>query len=232
MKPQILETAASLALGAAAIVVAATYVHAEFFAKTATNTQVNRISHFVKDWSTVSRAGIVIGDTGARVKIAEFADLECPFCARLDPSLQRILSKHPGDLALVFVHFPIAAHRFARSAARAVECADASARADAMIHAIYSKQDSLGFKSWGSFATQVGIRDTSLFVNCVASQETIPRIESGVALARALGVRGTPTLVVNGWMYGTLPSEEELARDVTALLAGRQPFASSASKER
>jgi protein-disulfide isomerase len=50
------------------------------------------------------------------------------------------------------------------------------------------------------------------------------RVDSGSALAQRIGVRGTPTLIVNGWRFSAPPSEEELGKAVSKLLVGEKPF--------
>lgn len=42
----------------------------------------------------------------APVKLVEFSDFQCPFCASLKPILTRILGKYSAEVTIVYRHFP------------------------------------------------------------------------------------------------------------------------------
>jgi protein-disulfide isomerase len=68
------------------------------------------------------------------------------------------------------------------------------------------KQDSLGVKSWNSFAAESGIVDTVDFARCMENSSTHRRIARDTVLVRELGARGTPTILVNGLRWRRRPS--------------------------
>lgn len=180
---------------------------------------------FVADWKDViSTAGRVLGPETAPVKLVEFADLECPFCRRYQPRIQSVLREFPKEVSLVYVHFPIPGHRFARPAARAAECAGREGLFLAMVDAVFAKQDSLGLRSWTSFAVDAGVRDTVRFAKCNADTTTIPSMDIGLETGRRIGVTGTPSMMINGWLIKGVPTEKELSRVVVELLKGREPY--------
>ena len=166
--------------------------------------------------------GIRVGAESARVTIVEFADLECPACRRLQNVMHEILRQPPQDVALVIVHTPLEGHRFAMQAARVAECADAMGRFVAMTDAIFAKQDSLGTKSWGSFALDAGIADSASISACASNTQPIDRISAGKSLAEALDITGTPTVFVNGWKF-LGPSRQQLLRAIEAARQGKAP---------
>ena len=90
----------------------------------------------------------------------------------------------------------------------------------------FAKQDSLGLKPWQSYATEAGIADTARFARCVLSTSPVPRIDDGLALGRRIGVRGTPTVVINGWRLAR-PPYDSLSEVVAGILAGRVPNAAT-----
>src|SRR5690349_5023045 len=47
------------------------------------------------------------GPEGAPVVIVEFADFECPACAAARPVVEDVFEHHPGQVRLVFKHFPL-----------------------------------------------------------------------------------------------------------------------------
>src|ERR1700753_1592161 len=57
----------------------------------------------------------VWGSANAPVTIVEFSDLQCPFCARVHPTLQALEAKYgPSQLRIVFKHNPLPFHPNAR----------------------------------------------------------------------------------------------------------------------
>jgi protein-disulfide isomerase len=154
------------------------------------------------------------------VKIAEFADFECPACKHFESTLKSVLASYPANrVSLVFVHFPLRQHRFASIAARAAECAAPGGRFATFHDLLFAKQDSLGLKSWGSFGFEVGIRDSARFSRCVAGTEVVSRIAAGEGIGKRLEIHATPTVMVNGWRFPRPPSETELKNLIDKLLA-------------
>lgn len=213
----------SATLVTCAIAVTATVVHREFAAPPSPALPPLERPAFVAAWKDALSAGIEIGNRAAPIKVVEFADLECPFCARFHEDMLAVMKKYPQDVSLVFVHFPLASHRFALQAARAVECADARGRVSELVSLLYSKQDSIGMKSWGAYAQEVGIPDTAGFRNCALDPTTIKRIDAGKEVGAKIRVTATPTVLVNGWRYGRAPDEAELERIVQTVLKGGSP---------
>jgi protein-disulfide isomerase len=183
-------------------------------------------------WNEVLATGIEIGNRAAPVKVVEFADLECPFCAKFHEEMLAVMKAHPNDVSVVFVHFPLVSHRFALQAARAVECADTRGRVSDLISDLYKKQDSIGIKSWGEFAQEAGIADTAAFRKCAVDPTPVKRIESGKAVGSKIHVSSTPTVLINGWRYGRAPDRIELAQIVQTILSGGSPGDSTSKTSR
>jgi protein-disulfide isomerase len=208
----------------AALAIAVSAVRREFF-PTASAQRVAAESGptFVDGWEKLTSVGIHTGARDAPIKIIEFTDLECPFCRVFHHSLRAIGDKYGATVAHVFIHYPIATHRFARPAARAAECANDQGRFSSFIDVVFNKQDSLGLKTWTSYAQEAGLLDTVRFVSCIAHTATIPRIESGRLVGEQVGVQGTPTVIVNGWRLPGTPSDSQLVRVIEDILAGKKP---------
>ena len=208
----------------AAVVVAATVVHREFGSKNrAPGAGASDAPVFVSDWKSFVPHGIQVGDATAPVTIIEFSDFECPFCRKFQSSLDSVRHDREKLVSFVFVHFPLPMHRFARPAARAAECASTLGKFDDFQRVVFEKQDSLGLKTWGSYAIAAGILDTSAFVRCAAGTELLPRVEDGLAMGNKLGVKGTPTVLVNGWRFTALPTDS-LAHMVDRIISGKSPI--------
>lgn len=175
---------------------------------------------YFRNWNDLLPAGIRYGSANPKLTIIEFADLECSFCKRLDPRLDAIVKEHEGEVAVVMLHYPLPMHRFALPAARALECASEKGRAREFARAVYAKQDSLGLKTWAAYAVDAGILDTSGFAQCAIQTNAFPRIEAGTRLGKRIGIRGTPTILVNGWR---LPADDELENAIRKIKLGRSP---------
>jgi protein-disulfide isomerase len=212
-------------LVACAVVTTALVVRREFFAKPPAAARPDEKPVLVDNWRSHLTKGTLMGPADASVQLIEFADFECPFCASYAKDLKTILERYPQKVALTYVHYPLQNHRFAEPAARVVECAGQQGRFEAMYERLFEQQQSFGLKPWSEFATEAGVPDVAAFDTCVKSTEPVLQIEQGKQLGNELEVRGTPTLLVNGWKLTPAPRLEELNRMVKAVLAGRSPIA-------
>jgi protein-disulfide isomerase len=218
--PRILETAvknwianAGMAvLVACAVTVTALVVRRELFAPLpAAAADVAVESRTVADWRGYAR-GDRIGPAAAKVTIVEFADFECPFCRAMAPRVRDIRRKHPREVALVYRHDPLSYHPHAADAAKASVCAGRQGRFEALHDLLYARQDSLGAVPWPRLAAEAGVGDLAAFGACMRDPATQTRIDGDVRDAARLGVKGTPTFLVNDrMMSGAAPGALEAA---------------------
>ena len=86
---------------------------------------------------------------------------------------------------------------------------------------LYQNQADLGVTSWGKIGELAEVEDTTAFLKCVASKPDA-RIKAGTALTKCLGVTGTPTVVIKGWLID--PSTPARINEVfNAILERRTP---------
>lgn len=174
---------------------------------------------YVSGWKELARSGHVRGDTDAPVTILEFADFECPICRSFTTGPLRGVEARYGDsLRIVFRHWPLSYHRFAYPAARAAECAAAQGRFFPYHDLLYQKQDSLGLKSFLSFAVESGVPDTAAFRKCNSTSDSIPEVSRDIAAAKQAGGTGTPTILVNGNRLPGAPDSTTFDSVVTAAM--------------
>jgi protein-disulfide isomerase len=154
--------------------------------------------------------------------IVEFADFECRYCAKVALELAKLKARYPKDVALVFRHFPLSGiHPNAWQAARAAECAARQGRFDSVAAVIFAFQDSLGRRSWTWFAQRGGVADTAAFAACARERGDAAAIAADIAAGERLGVRGTPTIIMNEWRFSLPPSGEAMDSMVKAILRRR-----------
>jgi len=150
---------------------------------------------------------------GARV-LVEFSDYECPFCARAHEQLAALRVARP-DLRIVRRHFPLdeacnpavkrSIHPGACELARAAICADAQGRFAAMDDALFANQAAKAPVS--VLAARIGL-DVPKLEACLSSSETARHLAADIADALKLGVRATPSYVVEGRVFtGEIPPE-------------------------
>jgi thiol-disulfide isomerase/thioredoxin len=61
--------------------------------------------------------GASIGPANAPVAIVEFSDFQCPYCRRFAQMLEQIVAEQKSEVRVIFHHFPLASHSWARVAA-------------------------------------------------------------------------------------------------------------------
>lgn len=206
-KPRtIMETAATMLVTVAAIVVASVYVHGQLAGGSPSRGKVDDSE--IENWQEDTALGIRVGPVDARMVVTEFMDFTCPFCAMVVPAVDSLLTHYPSEAALVFQHFPLNRPQSVPSAV-AVECADRQGKFEPMYRLLFAQQESLGSKPWAAFADEAGIPDLAAFEECVELPvDSFPRIQAGRELGESRNIGGTPTLFVNGRRFDARSFEE------------------------
>jgi diadenylate cyclase len=158
------------------------------------------------------------GPKDAPVTLLKYGDYECPYCAEAHPLLKELQERAGERVRFVFRHFPLdSAHPRARRAAQAAEAAASQGRFWEMHDLLYERQDELGEEDLMRYAAELGL-DLRRFEEDLASDHHAWRIEEDRVGGDRAGVRGTPTLFVNGVRYtgpmdfdGLLAAVEEAA---------------------
>jgi protein-disulfide isomerase len=157
-------------------------------------------------------AGRVKGNPGAPVAIVEYADMQCPACARFSLTTERELEEtlfRNGRASYEFRHYAFLGKESLR-AAEAVECAGEQGRFFQFRDVLYTAQRG---ENRGGFsdsrikqlAEAQGL-DMVQFDAAFDSGRYAERVKAQTAEAQALGVRATPTFIINGVkLEGALP---------------------------
>jgi predicted DsbA family dithiol-disulfide isomerase len=140
----------------------------------------------------------VRGDSTARVTILEFADFECPYCQQLQPILDKIETDFKGKINFAFKDFPLPMHPDAPKAAEAAHCAGAQGKYWEYHDVMFDKK-ALDIASLKSYSSQLGL-DTTAFSACLDKGEMAGLVNVQATEANALGLQGTPTVLINGRM--------------------------------
>ncbi len=142
---------------------------------------------------------------GARdgvVTIQVFSDFECPFCARVRPTVERLLDEYPSQVRLVWRNLPLPMHDHAELAAEAAMEVYAQGGNDAFwaFHdLLFDHQRALSPDDLEGYAEQLGALDMVRFREALRDHRHRGAIEADVEAARATGEGlGTPAFLIGG----------------------------------
>jgi protein-disulfide isomerase len=137
------------------------------------------------------------GPEKAPVTIAVFGDYQCPYCARLDPLMEQILSKHPDNVKFVFKNFPLSSHKFAKKAAQASLSAAIQGKFWEFHKKLYENYKKLDDAKIQEIAKELNL-DMEKFNQEIDSPDIKNLIMRDISDALKAGVNGIPTIFING----------------------------------
>jgi protein-disulfide isomerase len=136
-----------------------------------------------------------IGPEGAPVTLVEFFDYQCPVCVDASPILEKAVARYP--VRVVFKFWPLPMHAKAEPAARAALAAHAQGKFAAMHAVLFAKSPAFGPEDLEEYARGLKL-DMVRFRADLSSAWVTAQLARDKALAKALGLHGTPTIFVNG----------------------------------
>jgi len=168
----------------------------------------------------------VEGSRDAAVKVVEFADYECPYCRKVQPTIDKLRKQYGSRVAFAFKDFPLPMHKHAEKAAEAARCANAQGKFWDFHDKLFSA-DSLEIAEMKTYARSLNL-DGAKFDKCLDSGGEAAGIQKDQAEGSRLGLTGTPTFFVNGHFisgnvsYETLQGlvDQELAAGATKSSSG------------
>ena len=138
------------------------------------------------------------GDPNAPVVIVEWADFECPFCARAAKLLDEVVKNRPGRVRAVFKFFPLTGHPHGELTACAAAAADLQGKFWLMHDQLFDNQSAgLDAAKIHDIAGKIGL-DLAKFERDLTSDEVKNKVDKDRAQADQLGLTGTPFIWVNG----------------------------------
>ncbi|MBX2812049.1 MAG: thioredoxin domain-containing protein [Myxococcales bacterium] len=160
------------------------------------------------------------GKKDAPIKLVIFSDFECPFCSRVNASIERVKETYGDKVSVSFKHFPLGFHKRARPAAVASLAAHKQGKFWEMHDKLFANQRELTKESFVAFAAELGL-DLGKFEADLDDPALTSWVDSDMKQGSSVGVRGTPASFVNGRLVsGAVPFEafqkiidEELKKD-------------------
>jgi protein-disulfide isomerase len=148
------------------------------------------------------------GPNDALVTIVEFSEFQCPFCARVLPTMKQIEETYGDKVRIVWRNNPLAFHNNAKpAAALAMEAYKQGGNEKFWeIHdVLFENQKNLGREQLEEYAKAAGL-DMDGVKKALDEGTHDSVISSDQALANQLGARGTPYFYINGrQLRGAMP---------------------------
>lgn len=113
---------------------------------------------------------LIIGDPKAKNRIIVFTDPDCPYCARFNDEIKKVIEKRK-DIVFYVKLFPLSIHPKAHDKAVAIECEKDNDKAVKMLDDAYAKKD----------IPKASCNTTG--------------VDENIKLAESLGLNGTPTVI-------------------------------------
>jgi protein-disulfide isomerase len=150
----------------------------------------------------------VLGPRNAPVTIVEFADFQCPYCARAEDPLRAVRARYGNDVRLVWKNEPLGFHpRAAPAAELAMEARAQKGEAGfwAVHDLLLQQRGHLADDDLADVAKAAGL-DVAGAMGAVKAGRHAASIEDDLDLAEDVQATGTPTFYVNGRrLVGALP---------------------------
>ncbi len=150
------------------------------------------------------------GTEKAEVVITEFADFQCPACRTMSETLQQISEEFSGRVQVVFHSYPldmscnpqmkVPLHEHACTLAKLARCAGQRGAFWAFHDLVYSQQAQLTVGQPEKWAQAVGLSSHEITA-CLQDQSVLGKIHDDIRLGDTVGVRGTPSVWINGREY-------------------------------
>lgn len=174
------------------------------------------------------------GARTAPVTMVVFSDFECPFCTRVETTINQLKDKYgPEKLRIIWKNNPLPFHKNARPAALAAETVFrlGGSKPFWKFHELaFQNQKSLTPDNFEKWAVEAGV-DKAKFKAAFDRQEYMAKIDADMAVGKSSGVTGTPASIINGvFLSGAQPIdkftaviEEQLKAAQAAVAAGTKP---------
>jgi len=180
--------------------------------------------------------GYTEGDlAGAPIRVVEFSDFGCVFCARFHMNDYATLHEEfvlGGEVAWKYMPITIGNFPNGRLAALTAECVGEQGLFPAIRDLLFMQRsewleldEASAPSTFRGYGEAVGA-DMARWDACMAGTEASARIDVSNQVAQELGVQGTPTFIVNGFPVQGAPALEnfqEALRGLAAELRAAQP---------
>lgn len=140
-----------------------------------------------------------LGPENAPVRIVEFADYECPYCVKVQPTMLKLKEEFGDKVAFYYKDLPLPMHGKARKAAEAARCAEQQGKFWEYHNALFNGAQ-LDAPQLKQRAKELNL-DSAKFETCLDSSATASVVQKDYTEAQSLGLTGTPSFFINGHYF-------------------------------
>ena len=148
------------------------------------------------------------GRTDAPVQIVMYSDFQCPFCARVGPTVKKVQQAYGDRIRIVFRDFPLnSIHPRASAAAIAAQCAHDQGRFWEYHDRLFANSSRLEDRDLTQYGADLGL-DMMRFTACTKDARAATVVAGNLSSGETLGVSATPAFFINGrFLPGAQPFE-------------------------
>lgn len=151
---------------------------------------------------------VVLGKANSTYTLVEFADFQCPYCIKVHPTIQALLSKYKNQMRFAFLNLPLPSHEQAQPAAQAVWAAGKQGKFFEFHDRLFDLQGKIEPGDYETIAKDLNL-NLERFNSDRNSEAAKAAVEADVKQAMEIGITGTPSFVFNGvLLQGALPLED------------------------
>jgi protein-disulfide isomerase len=133
----------------------------------------------------------------AKVTIVEWSDFQCPFCGRVEPTIDQIMQNYGKEVRVAFKQLPLPFHNNAHTAAEASLAAKAQGKFWEMHDIMFKNQQALDRASLEKYAAQIGL-NVDKFKADLDSGKWKSKVDEELKEGNKIGAQGTPSFFING----------------------------------
>lgn len=137
-----------------------------------------------------------LGSAEAPVTITVFTNFQCPYCQQLEPLLAEVLKANPETVKIVFKHMPLQGRDLSDYAALASFAAGKQGKFWEFHDRAFAAEQ-LSRELIDTIAADLGLNQVQ-FKADINSAEVREHLQKDASEAKDAGVRGTPTVFING----------------------------------
>jgi len=166
------------------------------------------------------------GNDNAKVTVVEFADFQCPACARMGMVLGSLKATMGDRVLFVFRNYPLdskcnsggGGHEHSCEIATMARCAGQYGKFWEYHDLAFQNQRSAGAGVAAQWGARVGLTPDQI-ATCQKSPDILAKIKDDASVGNSAGVNSTPTLFINGRRYVGTPSADAIRVEIETVLA-------------
>lgn len=161
------------------------------------------------------------GPANAAVSVVVFSDFQCPYCSKLGPVLAQVRELFPKDVRIIFKNYPLPNHSFANKAAAASLAAHEQGKFWEYHDKLFENSSQLNDQKFEEIAQALNL-NMDRFRLDMKAEKISKQIATDLQDGNQAGVRGTPTVFINGRLLRNR-SVEGCKEMIDAELAKKRP---------